>query len=99
MCRRCRVRRVVTHTGVTDTPTRVPKQIPDVSDTPDESDRSRYSAGIYRRPILFPTFPTLPTLASDGVPKMWTAVRHVYLNSAVAFWTIWSSEHLFIRGI
>src|SRR5258708_6754276 len=81
MRRRCRVRRVVTHTGVTDTPTGAPKHVPDVSDTPDASHRSRYSAGIYRRSILFPTFPTLPTLASDRVPEMWIAVRHVYLNS------------------
>jgi hypothetical protein len=76
------VRRVVTHTGVTDTPTRAPKPVPDV---PDESLRNRYATGIYRRPIIFPTFPTLPTLASDRVPEMWTAVRHVYLNSGGCF--------------
>jgi hypothetical protein len=81
MCRRCRVRRVVTHTGVTDTPTRAPKPVPDVPDTPDESLRNRYATGICRRPIIFPTFPTLPTKASDRVPEMLIAVRHIYLNS------------------
>jgi hypothetical protein len=81
MCRMCRVRRVVTHTGVTDTPTRAPKPVPDVPDTPDESLRNRYPTGIYRRPIIFPTFPTLPTKASDRVPKVLIVVRQPALTS------------------
>jgi hypothetical protein len=88
------VRRVVTHTGVTDTPTRAPKLVPDVSDTPDGSYRSHYSAGTYRRPILFSTFPTLPTFGvGQGARNVDRRPTHLS-KFRRTFWTIWRGENL-----
>jgi hypothetical protein len=85
------VRRVVTHTGVTDTPTKSAKT--HFRQT-DDRHINLYAAGIYRRAILIPTFPTLPTFGveqSAGIvdrrPTRLSKFRR-------AFWTIWSGDHV-----